>query len=175
MSYHHDPVKRIDPNLAHKAFTGSFNYRHTAEFECDAASHDIISRQRLVVVVGEHGGLEDQTSNLPAIRVLRPVWNKGRIIDQKLSLKPKHVWATRMRPELAENDRYLALFNMAIVSKLPGCDLVRMKVVDVMASGQIKKRASVLQSKTQSGLHQDFRRDSAIGLKVDGRSADGWV
>ena len=175
MSYHHDPVKRIDPNLAHKAFTGSFNYRDTAEFECGAASHDIISRQRLVVVVGGHGGLEDQTSNLPAVRVLRPVWNKGRIISQKLPLKPKQVWAIRMCLELAENDRDLALFNMAIVSKLRGCDLVRMKVVDVMASGQIKKRASVLQSKTQSGLHQDFRRDSAIGLKVDGRSADGWV
>jgi site-specific recombinase XerC len=50
---------------------------------------------------------------------------------------------------LAENHRDLALFNMAIDSKLRGCDLVRMKVVDVMASGQIKASASVLQSKTQ--------------------------
>ena len=53
------------------------------------------------------------------------------------------------RLELAENHRDLALFNMAIDSKLRGCDLVRMKVVNVMASGQIKERASVLQSKTQ--------------------------
>ena len=51
--------------------------------------------------------------------------------------------------ELAENHRDLALFNLAIDSKLRGCDLVKMKVVDVMASGQIKERASVLQSKTQ--------------------------
>ena len=50
---------------------------------------------------------------------------------------------------MAENHRDLALFNMAIDSKLRGCDLVKMKVVDVMASGQIKERASVLQSKTQ--------------------------
>ena len=73
-----------------------------------------------------------QTPNLPTIRALRPAWNKGRIVGQKLPLKPKHVWAIRVRLELAENDRDLALSNMAIDSKLRGCDLVRMKVVDVM-------------------------------------------
>jgi hypothetical protein len=90
-----------------------------------------------------------QTLNLPAIRVLRPAWNKGCIVGQKLPLKPKHVWAIRVQLELAENHRDLARFNMAIDSKLRGCDLVRMKVVNVMASVQIKERASVLQSKTQ--------------------------
>jgi hypothetical protein len=89
------------------------------------------------------------TPNLPAIRALRPAWNKGRIVGQKRPLKPKHVWAIRVRLELAENHRDLALFNLAIDSKLRGCDLVRMKVIDVMSSGQIKERASVLQSKTQ--------------------------
>lgn len=90
-----------------------------------------------------------ETPNLPAIRALRPAWNKGRIVGQKRPLKPKHVWAIRVRLELAENHRDLALFNMAIDSKLRGCDLCRMQVVDVMASGQIKERASVLQNKTQ--------------------------
>ena len=90
-----------------------------------------------------------ETPNLPAIRALRPAWNKGRIVGQKRPLKPKHVWAIRVRLELAENHRDLALFNMAIDSKLRGCDLVKTKVVDVMASGKIKERASVLQSKTQ--------------------------
>lgn len=66
-----------------------------------------------------------QTPNLPAIRALRPAWNKGRIVGQKWPLKPKHVWAIRVRLELAENHRDLALFNMAIDSKLRGCDLVR--------------------------------------------------
>jgi hypothetical protein len=78
------------------------------------------------------------TPNLPAIRALRPAWNKGRIVGQKRPLKPKHVWAIRVRLELAENHRDLALFNLAIDSKLRGCDLVRMKVIDVMSSGQIK-------------------------------------
>ena len=90
-----------------------------------------------------------ETSKLSAIRALCPAWNKGRIVGQKRPLKPKHVWATRVRIELTENHRDLALFNMAINSKLRGCDLVRIKVVDVMASPQIKERSSVLQSKTQ--------------------------
>jgi hypothetical protein len=57
-----------------------------------------------------------QTPNLPAIRALRPGWNKGRIVGQKRPLKPKHVRAIRVRLELAENHRDLALFNLAIDS-----------------------------------------------------------
>lgn len=91
-----------------------------------------------------------QTPNLPAIRALRPAWNTGRIIGQKRPLKPKHVWEIRVRPELHKNHRELALFNLPIDSKLRGCDLVKMNVIDVMASGQIKECASVLRSKTQN-------------------------
>lgn len=90
-----------------------------------------------------------QTPNLPAIRTIRPAWNKGRIVGQKRPLLPKHVWAIRVRLEIAENIRDLALFNMAVDSKLRGCDLVRMKVTDVYSTGQMKERASVLQSKTK--------------------------
>lgn len=46
-----------------------------------------------------------ETPNLPAIRALCPGWNKGRIVGQKRPLKPKHVWAIRVRMELAENHR----------------------------------------------------------------------
>jgi hypothetical protein len=89
-----------------------------------------------------------QKSNLSAILALCPAWKKGRIVGHKRPLKPKHVWAICIRLEQAESHRDLALFNMGIDRKLRGCDLVRMKVVDVMASGQIMERASVLQSKT---------------------------
>lgn len=88
------------------------------------------------------------TANLFAIRGLRPAWNKGRIVGQNCPLKPKDVWAIRVQLELAANCCDLPLFNMAIDSELRACDLVRMKVVDVMAAGQIKDRASVVQSKT---------------------------
>ena len=70
-----------------------------------------------------------QKPNLPAIRALRPAWNKDRIVGQKRPVKPKHVWAIRVRLELAENHRDLALFNMAIDCKLRGCDLCRMQIL----------------------------------------------
>jgi len=76
-------------------------------------------------------------------------WNNGRIIGQKRPLLPKHVWAIRVRLELANCVRDLALFNLAD-SKLRGCDLVKLRVVDVYASGTIKERASILQSKTKT-------------------------
>jgi hypothetical protein len=124
------------------------------------------------------------TPNLPAIRALRPAWNKGRIVGQKRPLKPKHVWAIRVRLELAENYRDLALFNLAIDSKLRGCDLVKMKVVDVMASGQIKERASVLQSKTQKPVRFEISEGTRASLARwmreplmvgDARAADGRI
>ena len=68
------------------------------------------------------------------------------------------------RLELAENHRDLALFNLAIDSKLRGCDLVRMKVADVMASGQIKERASVLQSKTQKPVRFEISEGTRSSL-----------
>ncbi len=88
------------------------------------------------------------TYHLPAIRARRPAWNKGRIVGQKRPLEPKHVWGIRARLDLAENHFDLALFNLAIESKLRGSDLVSLKVVDVMTAGSIKTRASILQSKT---------------------------
>lgn len=90
-----------------------------------------------------------QTPNLPAIRARRAAWNKGRVVGQKRPLLPKHVWAIRVRLELAKSHRDLALFNLAIDSKLRGCDLVKLKVADVYASGRVKERASIIQSKTQ--------------------------
>lgn len=88
------------------------------------------------------------TPNLPMIIPKRHAWNRGRIIGQKRPLQPKHVWAIRVRLELAECHRDLALFNMAIDSKLRGCDLVCMRVSDVFVAGRIKERASIVQSKT---------------------------
>ena len=71
----------------------------------------------------------------------------------------------QVRLELAENYRDLALFNMAIDSKLRGCDLVKMKVIDVMASGQIKERASVLQSKTQKPVRFEISEGARASVE----------
>lgn len=68
-------------------------------------------------------------------------------MGQKRPLLPKHVWAIRARLELADRVRDIALFNMAVDGKLRGCDLVRLKIVDVLAAGRLKERTSVVQSK----------------------------
>jgi hypothetical protein len=83
-------------------------------------------------------------SNLPMVIPSKKAWNNGRIIGQKRPLLPKHVWAIRVRLELANCVRDLALFNLAVDSKLRGCDLVKLKVADVYASGTIKERTSIL-------------------------------
>lgn len=88
----------------------------------------------------------------------------GYIFGQKLSLKPSHKMAIRVRLELADRDPYFVLFNLAIDSKLCGCDLVRMKVVDVMASGQIKERASVMQSKTQKPVRFEISERKRVSV-----------
>ena len=88
------------------------------------------------------------TPNLPMVIPQQHAWNRGRIIGQKRPLLPKHVWAIRIRLELAENCRDLALFNKAVDSKLRGCDLVCLKVPDVYTAGRIKERTSIVQSKT---------------------------
>jgi integrase len=67
---------------------------------------------------------------------------------QKAPLQPKEVWAIRVRLQLAKRARDLALFNLAIDSKLRGCDLVRLKVADVAQMGEVRTRASVIQKKT---------------------------
>lgn len=78
----------------------------------------------------------------------RIAWNRGKIIGQKPPLKIKEVWAIRVRLQLAERSRDLALFNLAIDSKLRGCDVVKVGTEDVLLSGPLRSRASVVQKKT---------------------------
>jgi integrase len=86
--------------------------------------------------------------HLPSVIPPKASWNKGRILGQKRPLLPKHVWAIRVRLELAGNLRDLALFNLAIDSKLRGCDLVRLMVTDLVVGGVVRERVTITQSKT---------------------------
>ena len=79
----------------------------------------------------------------------RTPWNKGKMIGQKPPLKLKEIWAIRIRLQLTKKIRELAMFNLAIDSKLRGCDLVSLKVRDVTHGNQVVPRASVMQHKTQ--------------------------
>jgi hypothetical protein len=95
-------------------------------------------------------GIEEATmhTSVPLPVPCKPApWNKGRLIGQKRPLKPKDVWAIRVRLQLQGRKRDLALFNLAIDSKLRGCDLVRLQVDDVCAGGRVRDRGTVIQKK----------------------------
>src|SRR5277367_2303002 len=86
---------------------------------------------------------EDTVSNRPGIP-----WNKGRVVGQKRPLKPKDVWTIRVRLQIKSRKHDLAMFNLAIDSKLRGCDLVALRVDDVCAGGKVRDRATIVQKKT---------------------------
>jgi hypothetical protein len=75
-------------------------------------------------------------------------WNKGKLIGQRPPLKLREIWAVRIRLQLKGLVRELALFNLAIDSKLRGCDLVRLRVRDISSGRGINSRAMVMQKKT---------------------------
>ena len=89
---------------------------------------------------------DDAKSSSHASR--REPWNKGKLIGAKPPLQPKHVWSIRTRLEIVGRTRDLAMFNLAVDSKLRGCDLVALKVEDVAPNGYAIDRATVRQKKT---------------------------
>ena len=78
----------------------------------------------------------------------RTPWNKGKLTGAKPPLRPRHVWSIRTKLQVAGQTRDLAMFNLAIDSKLRGCDVVALKVEDVAPSGYSVARATVRQKKT---------------------------
>jgi len=92
-------------------------------------------------------------------------WNKGRLIGQKRPLRPKEVWEIRVRLQLEERRRDLALFNLAIDSKLRGCDLVRLQVNDVCVGGQVRDRATVIQRKTGRPVQFEITEQTRAAIR----------
>ena len=84
---------------------------------------------------------------LSRINSKRP-WNKGKLTGQKPPLKLKEIWAIRIRLQISKQVRDLALFNLALDSKLRSCDLVKIRVRDVTHGATVSRRAMVMQQKT---------------------------
>ncbi len=97
---------------------------------------------------------------LPAVTPKHKAWNKGRIMGQKRPLLPKQVWAIRARLELAGYLRDLALFNVAIDSKLRGCDLVKLGVVDLVKERRVCERVSIIQSKIKKPVQFELTENT---------------
>ncbi|WP_186089229.1 tyrosine-type recombinase/integrase [Burkholderia gladioli] len=104
----------------------------------------------------------------------RVPWNKGRLTGQKPPLKLREIWAIRTRLQMSSNTRELAMFNLAIDSKLRACDLTRLQVQDVYMGGHVVARATFMQQKTHRSVQFEITEQtrqsvfaciSARGLK----------
>jgi integrase len=93
-------------------------------------------------------------------------WNKEKLIGQLPPLKLKEVWAIRTHLQINKNTRDLALFNLAIASKLRSCDLVTLKVRDISISGSIAKRAMIIQQKTKQPVQFEITQQTRDSLQV---------
>ncbi len=91
-------------------------------------------------------------------------WNKGKLMGQKPSLKLKEVWEIRIRLQLAKRIRELALFNLDIDSKLRSCDLVKLKVRDVVHGEHVSKRAMVMQQKTNQPVQFEITEQTRTSI-----------
>ena len=87
-------------------------------------------------------------SDIQFITRVRKNQTSGAPRGQKRPFRPREVWAIRARLEMLGEIRNLALLNLAIDSKLRGCDLVRLKVSDVFSAGSVRERAMIIQKKT---------------------------
>jgi integrase len=101
----------------------------------------------------------------------RPVvpWNKGRLIGSKPPLKSKQVWAIRLHLQRKERIRDLAMFDLAIDSKLRGCDLVRLKIGQLVVNATVRHRATTIQQKTEKPVQfelMDQTRDSLLAWLI---------
>jgi integrase len=91
--------------------------------------------------------MHETEKSIPPTAIRIP-WNKGKMTGAKPPLKPKHVWSIRTMLQNSRQVRDLALFNLAIDSKLRGCDVVALRVDDVAPNGYAADRATVRQRKT---------------------------
>jgi site-specific recombinase XerC len=110
----------------------------------------------------------------------RKPWNAGKLVGPKRAFKPKQVWAIRFHLDREKNLRDLALFDLSIDSKLRGCDLVKLKIGDLVAGGQIKSRAMIVQQKTGKPVQFEIMEPVRSSLKIwlerrGGTLVDEWV
>jgi hypothetical protein len=102
-------------------------------------------------------------------------WNKVRLVGQKPPLRLKDPWAIRIHLQNAHAVRDLALFNLAIDSKLRGCDLVSLRVRDVTHVNQVLPRAQVVQRKTQRPVQFELTEPTRFDASIAKTRLDGFL
>jgi integrase len=104
---------------------------------------------------------------LPPNKTRNPVLrHQRRLLGQKPPLKPKEVWAIRIRLQIKEKQRDLALFNLAIDSKLRSCDLVALRDSDIFMAGSVRDRAVIVQQKTGHPVQFELTEQTREAIKA---------
>lgn len=103
------------------------------------------------------------TTETPAKPVRAP-WNKGKLVGAKPPLRPSHVWSIRTKLQIDDKKRDLALFNLAIDSKLRGCDVVAIRVEDVAPLGYAQDRATIRQKKTGRPVRFELTEQTRMAI-----------
>ena len=107
--------------------------------------------------------MEDLAMNVSTQNPFTP-WNKGKLVGQKTPLRLRDIWAIRVRLQIAKKTRDLALFNLAIDSKLRGCDLVNLRVRDIAHGACISPRPIVMQQKTHRPVQFEITEQARIAI-----------
>jgi integrase len=111
-----------------------------------------------------HGEKAMGTSEFDPIAGERRPWNGGRKVGAKRALKPRQVWAIRFFLDQHRRLRHRALFDLAIDSKLRGCDVVKMRIGDIVLGGHVRTRAIVVQAKTGRPVQFELMADARASL-----------
>ena len=98
--------------------------------------------------------------------IAREPWNKGKLIGQKAPLRLRDIWSIRVRLQIAEKTRDLALFNLAIDSKLRACDLTKLRVRDIAHGAKVSSRAIVMQQKTHRPVQFEITEQTRTALEA---------
>jgi integrase len=94
----------------------------------------------------------------------RRAWNAGRKVGAKCALKPRQVWAIRFYLDQRRRLRDRALFDLALDSKLRGCDVVKIKIGDIISGGQVRSRAIIVQQKTGKPVQFELLSDTRTSM-----------
>lgn len=94
----------------------------------------------------------------------RQPWNKGKLVGQKAPLRLRDIWVIRVRLQIAERTRDLALFDLAIDSKLRACDLTKLRVRDVAHGEHVSPRAMVMQQKTLRRVQLEITEQTRFAI-----------
>ena len=123
--------------------------------------------------------MNDNSTDAPNRPPRMPPWNKGKFVGAKPPLRQSHVWSIRMQLKIDRRIRNLAMFNLAIDSKLRGCDVVTIRVSDVAPNGYALDRATVRQKKTgrpvRFEMTEQTRQTLDDYLRVSGKQGDEFL